>query len=77
MARPKTYACWRFPEYSIGGSIRFKDGLFTAQTDEEQRLVESNDWFGTFIKEVRQDEQPQRAVAPTQARRGLRGSKDY
>ncbi len=45
---PKAYVCNRWPSLSIR-HIKFERGLYVAKTEEDQTLIESNDWWLVHI----------------------------
>jgi hypothetical protein len=49
-----TYVCNRWPEYSIGSSVRFRGGVFKTADTQLQALLENNEAFGVQI--FRQDQ---------------------
>jgi hypothetical protein len=49
---PKTYVCRTWPQLSIGGKVRFRNGLFETNDPEIQQLVEKAYGFGVHILEV-------------------------
>jgi hypothetical protein len=44
----KGYVCNRFPFLGIR-SIQFRDGLYETEDENEQKLIEGNDWYGIHI----------------------------
>lgn len=51
----KVYLCSRYPELAIrsaGKVAVFESGRFETDKPSLQKLVESNDWYGTWIKEA-------------------------
>jgi hypothetical protein len=45
----KTYVCNRYPEYAIGGSIRFHKAQFTTADPALQAKIEKNEWYKVYI----------------------------
>ena len=45
----KAYVSNRFPYFSLGSDIRFANGLYVAKNEDEEKLIESHEWFGTHL----------------------------
>jgi hypothetical protein len=54
----RAYICNRFPSFTIGSEIKFHGGLFVAQSEEQERIIESNDWFGVHVHRRDLDPEP-------------------
>lgn len=54
----KRYMCYRWPQLTVGPSaeVKFSDGYFTAETEEQEKLVEGLTYFGPLVWEEPLDE---------------------
>ncbi len=50
--QPVTYVCRLWPFLGLGGGIKFNQGVFRAETQEQADRVERADGFGGVIKKV-------------------------
>ena len=46
---PRTYRCQRWPFFAMGEIVKFNQGLFTATTDAQVRLIEGSSDFSAGI----------------------------
>ena len=48
----RAYRCQRYPQLAIGKQVQFSNGIFKTNDSNLQRIVESNEWFGTYIERI-------------------------
>ncbi len=51
----KVYSC-KYPRFTIGNKIRFRNGWFETEDVRLQGIIESNEWFGVHIVQVHENQ---------------------
>jgi hypothetical protein len=66
-AQRKFYASWRYPFLKIANRVVFENGFFFTEDADIQALIERNDAFGIYIKDVSDAVNLKRRAQPEQA----------
>ncbi len=56
--KSRRYACTRWPFLRIGGKIQFEAGFYTAHTEEDAAMIESNEAYGKHIHPIKWEPKP-------------------
>lgn len=63
----KEYWSRRWPQLGVGGTIKFKDGVYRTEDEDEQKLIESLPYFGTLVWEEKNPPEAVEFVEPPAA----------
>jgi hypothetical protein len=45
----KRYVCNKYPFLAIGKTVKFNNGYFETENEDEQKLIESREYFGAYL----------------------------